>query len=298
MAAIPGGLGSGVVVKAPRCTGPSPYGLFSAFEPLRNVDPHWMAGGIEWEDYLCGPGTEAFIDNCPPGQELPVGFQKPEERNFDFCHADPFIVVGSYDCSTGGRPIGEAFEIARQRLLSWEQRQVEQVLWTGISANGDVNPSFANGNTTCGITPVDLAPAGSVDSVSAIAQLENALGDALPCEGVIHVPYGYAAYLIDHDLLVRVGNEYFTPTGYRVVLGQGYDGTGPGGNVPDPGTTWLFGTGPVIIARGDVIMVPNNISESVNRMVNDVTVRAERFYAVGFTCALFAIRANLSCACC
>lgn len=286
--------GTGILVKTPRCATPPKYGLLAAASPIRVDDSHWLASGIEWEDFLCTPGVVGFIDNCPPA----TGFTKPAERNNLFCHADPFVVVGSYDCSTGGRPVNEAFEIARQRLLSWEGRTVEEVLWTGISANGAVNPSFALGNDTCDISPIDLAPAGSVDAVSAIAQLENALGDVLPCEGVIHVPYGFAAYLIDHRLLERVGDEYFTPTGYRVVLGQGYPGTGPGGAIPDPGTTWLFGTGPLLLARSDIIMVPDQIDQAINRQVNNVTVRAERFYAVGFSCALFAIRVNLSCACC
>lgn len=286
--------GSGILVKTPRCITPPKYGLLATAAPINNIDDHWMASGIEWEDFLCTPGVTGFIDNCPPA----TGFTKPAERNNLFCHSDPFVVVGSYDCSTGGRPINEAFEIARQRLLSWEGRAVEEILWTGVGANGPVNPSFAFGNDTCDILPVDLAPGGSVDAVSAIAQLENALGDAIPCEGVLHVPYGFAAYLIDHRLLERVGDEYFTPTGYRVILGQGYTGTGPAGVLPDPGTTWLFGTGPLLLVRSNIMMVPEQVNESVNRMNNDVTVRAERFYAVGFSCALFAIRVNLSCACC
>lgn len=292
MALFPGN--RGILIRTPRCTTPPKYGLFSAADPLNISDAHWQASGIEWEDFLCGPGVTGFIDECPPA----TGFTKPAERNNQFCQADPFVVVGSYDCSTVGRPVNEAFEIARQRLLSWEQRTAEEVLWTGNSANGPVSPSFAFGNESCDILPEDLAPAGSVDAVSAIAQLENALGDRLACEGVIHVPYGFAAYLIDHRLLVSVGDEYFTPTGYRVVLGQGYTGTGPGGAIPDPGTTWLFGTGPMVIARSNVMMVPDNINEGVDRLINNVTVRAERFYAVGFTCALVAIRTNLSCACC
>lgn len=292
MALFPGN--RGILIKPPRCTSPTKYGLLSAYEPVFVSDGHWQASGIEWEDFLCTPGVTGFIDECPPA----TGFTKPAERNNLFCQAEPFVVVGSYDCSTVGRPIDEAFEIARQRLLSWEGRAVEEILWTGIGANGPISPSFAFGNDSCDIAPVDLAPGGSVDAVSAIAQLENALGDTLACEGVLHVPYGFAAYLIDHRLLERVGDEYFTPTGYRVVLGQGYPGSGPA-NVPaDPGTTWLFGTGPLILARSNVMMVPDGIAEGVNRSVNNVTVRAERFYAVGFSCALFAIRANLSCACC
>lgn len=285
--------GSGPVIKTPRCSTPPKYGLLSVTDLVTNVDPHFMASGFEWEDFLCTPGVVTFIDECPPA----TGFTKPAQRDTQFCHAEPFIAVGSYDCSTGGRPVNESFEIARQRLLAWEERQIEETLWTGIAANGAVNPSFANGNTTCGIVPEPLST-GPVDAVSAIALLENALGDRVPCEGVIHVPYGFAAYLIDHHLLERVGDEYFTPTGYRVVLGHGYTGSGPG-NVPAAaGTTWLYGTGSLIIARSNVIMTPEEVKEGINRVINNITVRAERFYAIGFACALVAVNVNLSCACC
>lgn len=286
--------GSGPLVKAPRCVTPPKFGLLSSVDAITNVDAHFGASGIEWEDFLCTPGITGFIENCPPAS----GFTKPKERNNMFCHADPFTVVGSYDCSTGGRPADEAFEIARLRLLAWEGRTVEEILWTGVSANGQINPSFANGNDTCEIEPVNLTPTGSVDAVSAIAQLENALGDTLACEGVIHVPYGFAAYLIDHRLLERIGDEYFTPTGYRVILGQGYPGSGPGNVAAAPGTTWLVGTGPLVLVRSNVMMVPNEVREGVNRMINDITVRAERYYSVGFTCSLYFVNVNLSCACC
>ena len=292
MALFPGN--RGILIKLPRCTVPSPYGILSAIDTVTPGDGHWQASGIEWEDFLCSPGVTGFIDECPPA----TGFTKPAERNAQFCQADPFVAVGSYECPPVGRPAGEAFEIARQRLLAWEQRTVEEVLWTGQSANGPVNPSFAFGNEACGIEPVDIVPGGSVDAVTAIAVLENALGDVLPCGGVIHVPYAYAAYLIDHRLLIERDGAWYTPTGYLVVLGQGYPGSGPGNVAAAPGTTWLFGTGPLILAKSNMIMVPEEVKEGVNRQINDITVRAERFYAVGFSCALFAVRANLSCACC
>lgn len=286
--------GSGILVDAPTCVGPRPYGLLSAVDPMEDVDLHWQASGIEWESFLCSPGVTGFVDNCPPADS----FNKPKQRENQFCQADPFVVVGSYDCSTVGRPAGEAFNIARQRLESWEQRTVEQVFWTGISANGPVNPSLSLGNDTCDIVPFDIVPGGSVDAVTAMAVLEDALSDIVPCGGVIHVPYAYAAYLIDHDMIKLRDGAYYTPTGMLVVLGQGYDGTGPGGVLPEAGTTWLYATGPVVLARGSVMMVPENLAEAVDRMVNDVTVRAERFYAVGYLCAAVAVRANLSCACC
>lgn len=283
----------GNIVKAPRCTETRKYGLLASVEPLRIVDPHFQATGITWEDFLCGPPASGFIDNCPPAQ-----YTKPLERSSSFCEAEPFVALGSYQCPPVGRNSGEAFEIARQRLLNWEGFQVEQILWTGLSANGPVNPSFAFGNTACDILPEDISPAGAIDPVGAIALLEERLGDVLACGGTIHVPYGILSYLQKHSLLVKDGNQYETTTGFKVVAGHGYPGSGPANVAAAAGETWIFGTGPLVLARGDVMMVPETIAESVDRLINNVEVRAERFYAVGFSCTLLALRVKLTCGCC
>lgn len=285
----------GFVVKSPKCSEPPRYGLLSVVDPITPGDPHWMAGGIEWEDDLCGDTTVSFIDECPPA----TGFTKPAERGLNFCHADPFIALGSFDCSTIGRDAGEAFEIARRRLLAWEGRQLERTLWTGVSANGPVTPSFAFGNPDCDILPEDVSPGGALDPITAFALLEERLGDEIACGGIIHVPYGIVSYLLNAQLLFNNGgNEYFSPTGFRVVAGHGYPGSGPANAPAAAGETWIYATGPIVVARSNMFFTPENLSEAVNRQINNVTVRAERFYAAGFSCSLLAVRVKLTCGCC
>lgn len=285
----------GFFVKTPTCDGPPKYSLLSSVSPLSTTDLHWAASGIEWEDFLCGEELEAFIDEC-----LPVtGFTKPAERNTQFCAADPFVAVGSYECPPVGRPAGEAFEIARKRLLVWESHQVEETLWTGAISNGTgtINPSFAFGNDECDIFPVDINPAGALDPVAALFAIEEALGDVVACGGTIHVPFGLLTYLARFNLLVLENGVYYTPTGNMVIGGHGYPGSGPA-NIPAvAGETWIFATGPIILVRSNVNMVPDVIKEAVNRSINNVTVRAERFYAVGFSCTVLAIRVRICAAC-
>jgi hypothetical protein len=288
----------GVVVQGPRPAAPLRYGLLDVVRPVTPSDPHWQVSGVEWEDFLC-TGLDTFTDICPPAS----GFTKTAVEDMFFCHADPFTVLGSYGCPPGGqvRRINEAFEIARQRLLNWESHDVEEVLWTGLVANGTVNPSLQAGNNTCGIETVDLTPGGGpTDPVGAIATLEDALTDVVPNGGVIHVPYGLAAYLAHFDLLQQCDcseDRYYTPAGNSYILGSGYPGTGPG-NVPAAeGTTWIYATGPVGVWRSNVYMVPDNISQAVDREINDLSVFAERVYAVGFSCAVFAINVSLTCTC-
>ena len=289
---------NGPLVRGPRPEESRRFGLLDVVTPQGVEDQHWMVGGINWEDFLCENNVQSFLDVCPPT----TGFTKPKSRETNFCHADPFQVIESFDCSVGGRArqytAGEAFEIARQRLLTWEEYSVEQTFWTGIAANGVVNPSLAFGNEECDIAPFDLTPlAGAVNPVAAIATLEDVMADILPNGGLIHVPYGLAAYLENFRLMEREGNRMYTPTGNGYVLGAGYPGTGPANVVADPGETWIFATGPVGVWRSDLYQTPTDLSESIDRSINDVTVYAERYYAVGFSCAVLAINVTLSCSC-
>lgn len=283
----------GFFVKPPKIAAVPRYGLLNVIEPITVTDPHAFAGGVTWEQDLC-TSVESLIDNCPPA----TGHTKSLERDLEFCSADPFVIKGSFTCSTVGKNPAEAFEIARRRLLAWESHELERVLWTGQSANGQINPSFAFGNDECDLLPEDLSPTGCQNVVSAIALLEDRLADVVPGGGIIHAPYGLAAYLAQSHLLERVGDVYYTPTGTPIIFGAGYDGTGPGGVAPDPGCTWLYATGPLGIWRSNIFMIPEDLKEGVRRNINNVEVYAERFYAIGFSCALFAVRATLSCACC
>lgn len=292
----------GFVVKSPSCDNPPEYSLLSSVTPLTITDPHWEASGIEWEDFLCGDNLEVFIDVCPTGVIPPSGvapsdFVKDAVRDTLFCAADPFVVEGSYNCPPVGRPAGEAFEIARKRLLVWESHDVEEAFWTGVVNSGDgpttINPSLAFGNDECDIVPVDIHAAGALDPVAAISALEAALGDIVSCGATIHIPYELLVYLARFHLVVEEGGKYYTPSGTLLVAGHGYPGTGPGNAAASAGEVWIFGTGPMIIVRSNIEMVPDNIGQAVDRNLNNVIVRAERLYAVGFSCVDLAVRVAL-----
>lgn len=280
----------GFLVKSPRCNEQPKYGLLSSIDLITPPDTsHWMASGLEWEDDLCGDGTVTFIDSCPE----PTGFTKPAQRNLNFPHADPFVALGSFDCSPIGRPSAEAFEIARRRLLAWEGRQAERTLWTGTASNGTVQPNFATGSTYAGITPVDINGAGALNPVEALAAMEEALGDLIACGAVIHIPERLVSFFASYHLLTEVDGVLYSPAGIKIIAGVGYPGTGPNNAAAAAGQLWMFGTGPLLGARSNVIMVPETTPEAVNRLINNITVRAERFYAIGFSCSLLAIRVNL-----
>lgn len=280
----------GLQVSPPKITGRD-YGLLSVVDPITPDDGHWE-GGITWDDFYC-IDVHSTVGFCP----IPVTGSTPKiaDRDFQSCCADPFIVYSSYDCPPVGTLTQDAFQIARNRLEIVEGTTIENVFWTGIAEDGEiVNPSLAFGNDTCGNAPIDLTPSGGpVGVIASIAVLESALGDCSPGVGVIHANYGIASLLVANRLMFERDNSWYTVTGQKVALGTGYPGTGPGNIPAAPGTTWIFATGPMIIMRSEVFLTPERYKEAVNHNLNNVTVYAERVYAVGWSCCLFAIRVSL-----
>lgn len=283
----------GFLVDGPQGLEKPCYGLFSVVPPGSIEDPHWMASGIEWETVLCNASSNGIIDECPPVS----GFTKNVERGLEFCHADPFVVYDGFECSPVGRNIDEAFEIARKRLTAWEQREVERVFWTGAGVNGTVNPSLASGNSECAISPVILGSGTQFSPAEAIYQFEQALADVVACGAVIHIPSGAEAFFVAQRLITMQDGVWVTSGGLQVVIGSGYPETGPSGAAPAAGATWLFATGPMVAVRSDVFVYSPDNNENINKSVNTIEVRAERFYAVGYSCANFALEMTLSCAC-
>lgn len=269
------------------------YGLLTVAEPVVPDNEHWIDDGILWNEDLCS-SIHSTVEDCP----IPVSGFAPmiQDRDFQSCQASPFRIYASYDCPPVGNTAQEAFSIAQKRLEIRENREVERVFWRGIAQDGKtVNPSLAFGNNTCGTLPVNLTPSGGpIGVVGSFAILESALGSCAPGSGVIHANYGLASFLIGSRLVFSgTENSWFTVTGQRLAIGAGYPGTGPGNIAAVPGSTWVFATGPMVIWRSEVFLTPERYREAVDRSLNKVTVYAERVYALGWSCCLFAIQVSL-----
>lgn len=280
----------GLMVPGPKTT-PNRYGLLTVAEPITPEDGHWE-GGITWDDNLCST-IHTSSEYCP----IPVTGVTPKITNRDSqtCCADPFLVYASYDCPPVGTQAGEAFSLAEERLRVKEERALERVFWTGITEDGfQINPSLSFGNSECGNAPINLTGLdGPVGVTASMAVLESALGDCAPGTGVIHANFGLASFLASSFLINQQGDSWYTVTGQRLAIGAGYPGTGPGNIAATTGTTWVFATGPVVVYRSEVFLTPERFREAMNARINSVQVYAERVYAVGWSCCLFAIQVNL-----
>jgi hypothetical protein len=281
---------NGLWVQGPRVR-PARYGLFSVAQPGDTSDPHWMAG-VSFEDTLCAD-IASTTAHC--GDTSPMPGPKDIDGGPLFRLVDPFTVYGSYACGTGGRKASDAFAIASARLAAREELGVERVFWTGVTNDEVLGSSLADGDAAAGLSVVDLTGASTLDPVTALDLLEEAMGACIPGAGVIHVPLRAASSLASQFLVVRDGDSIYTHTGQSVVFGSGYPGTGPANVAVAANEAWLFGTGQIMVWRGDTFLTPELPAQAVDKTLNDITVFAERTYAVGFSCCIFAVRMFLSC---
>lgn len=192
-----------------------------------------------------------------------------------------FAVTNGIQCLKVGLVDGRTR--AAKRLAMSEQQRVEYEVMTGRAGN---YPYLAGPQTTI----VD-GGTSTPDLVTGLGFLEQALGDVLGAQGLIHAPRYMAPVFADHWLteMSPGGRSRTTTSGTPVVFGAGYPPIGPDGVRPAAGDSWLYASGPVVIRRAPVI-VTETFSGTASTAGNVATILAERQYEVLVDCPLLAIK--------
>lgn len=290
--------GARQIVDAPAFT-PLPYGLWDAVEQRSPGDPHWQ-NGVTWVERC--PDAATTYDEClavtgtgGPPPEPPVKDATVDQR---FRGATPFTVVAEFDCTPVG--LNDAATVAADALDRVEQRQVEEAFWTG-EAGGQtvVFPHLAADAEVVDSNDMVLQPVAVVcsptsdplDPAEGLGVLEDCLSQCYAGQGLIHVSRAAEPTLAAWNLIEERDGALYTTSGNRVVVGGGYEGSGPDGTTPVAGTSWIYATGAAFGYRGDVrITAPN---ESIDRSTNTMRMIAERTYVLGFECCLLAVNLTL-----
>ncbi|MBA9005950.1 cupin [Thermomonospora cellulosilytica] len=267
---------------------PLPYGILGGCTTVLDVtDPHELLG-VEWMALGCCPVLDT--DWCPPeespGEESP-GAESPgaPPGGKHFCRplpeaAQPVTVYTGVECSTPGWSYEEAVAHVRAALELGEQQAVESAFWRYHLA-----PRAA-----------DLTPAaGAVSLAEGVAALEGCLAELYGGIGTLHVPAGAAALLGCCNLAHRDGASLRTLAGNCVIVGSGYSAvnSGPDGTPAPAGEVWLYASGPVVVRRGPIDVIPDRPGASIDRRYNDRRVLAERTYVPATTCTVCAIRVSV-----
>ncbi|MFF7143464.1 cupin [Streptomyces nodosus] len=261
---------------------PLPHGILTnTSTDVRDVTDEHELLGTEWLGLGCcpvnvwrDPCTDESLGDESPGQPPKKEFCRPIAE-----HADPITVYSGAECSTMGWTYAEARAHAEASLELGEQEAVEAGFWTNKLA----------------MTAQDLTPAeGPVNIAQGVAALEGCLAEQYGGVGTLHVPAGAAALLGCCNLAHRdpADGSLSTLAGNCIIIGAGYSAmnTGPGNLPADPGTAWLYVTGPVVVRRGPTVTIPDRPGASVNIRTNDLRVLVERSYVVATTCVVCAIQ--------
>lgn len=244
------------LVEAPAVV-PQPYGIFSVAEPRLATDDHWRLG-IKWQSQACSE-VKPTTGECIVPREEPL---TPDDYCFT-AEFDPFTVYAFDNDSIPGHTLEEHRAQAIQRLVNGEQKAVEEQVWTSIgSAFGPA---------------VDLS---AYDLRFGLGYVEQQVAANYSGTGVIHMNHLTATLL--WDALMIVGGRLQTLHGTPVIVGSGYD------LATDPLTRvgYIYGTGAMVIYRGDI----DTRETAINKAVNQVSYIAQRDYVVGWDCYEVAVK--------
>lgn len=149
---------------------------------------------------------------------------------------------------------------------------------------------FVPGNPYLGDSNCVILNAGAPTNLgNGLALLEEAIAETHR-GGVIHMTSGTASALSSRDggnALHQEGGKLYTVNGTLVIPDFGYTGAAPVGESASGTERWAYATGPVETLRtAQPILIPEELSQALDRLLNVVEYRAERYYVPFWDTAL------------
>lgn len=139
--------------------------------------------------------------------------------------------------------------------------------------------------------PTDLTPAGgAVTPTQGLALLEGHASWNYAGAPTIHAPRSVGSLLGQNNQIVRKGDAFYTFQGSPLASGGGYEqpNQGPTGAAPATGEKWVYASGGVSIARGELFS-----HTELNRDTNELVTLVERMYVAAVDCYTSAVRVKL-----
>lgn len=253
--------------------GPVPIAQpFRLLDVAQNADPndvHWQ-NGIQLY-----PFPEDLPDATAPC-DAGTSRVKGTGTSTDLPIFGPFEIYLAETCSSISVPNQEAYQRrAELALAATESYALEKQLVSGHYAS--TNPYLADANVS---KPFANVAQGKIEG---LAVLEDAIGQTAK-GGVIHAPPSIVtAWDAVGAELVEKGGILYTRRGTPIIVGDGYIGAHPdSAGAPASHTEWAWATGPVLYIHGELVMLPANVKEALDRDNNVITYRAERSAVVAW----------------
>lgn len=218
----------------------------------------WEDVGVQFVPIGCpnvrGVGEDACVQllwRAPEGFEAPVIFK-------------PFRVEETLQCSTiGGWSPQEINDWAVREARAAFSAALARQVWGGLFQ--PTNGFLMDGNAH-DVTTSDLSPVG------ALAAVEDALGQRLLGQGMVHVTPGMLVRLQANGGLRFIGDTFYTPSGNIVVADYGYYNTNQ--------QAYIYGS-------GIVNFVASGIPDSDDQVAVDFAHNQYVAYADGYALAWF-----------
>lgn len=187
-------------------------------------------------------------------------------------------------CSSATASSAGFSDRARLAFQARESFGVAQEFARGLAE--PLNPHLADSNAS-------LLNGGAIVTPDVgLSYLEDAIG-ATGQQGIIHLTPATAAAMNGsggYGVDMQAGQLLTTANGTPVAVDGGYIGAKPaaaGAGSPAAGTAWAFATGPILIYRNaNADVIPDEITQAMDRSDNTVTYRAERDYLVAWDTTL------------
>jgi hypothetical protein len=192
-----------------------------------------------------------------------------------------FQVYAGVGCESIGFDREDALAQATRVFLAKESVAVEQALMAQRFIASASNWA----------APTDVTPAaGAVSPKVGLALLEQAAGVTYAGAPTIHATRTIGALLVDTGGLTMEGNVLRSPLGSKVAAGAGYGiaNQSPAGAAAPTGESWMYATGEVSVARGELIT-----AWELDRSNNEVSVLIERPYIAMVDCFAAAVRVKV-----
>lgn len=242
------------------------------------LDVARLVDGDERERWLRGAWIEGFVpglantfDPCSTGSDR----QKEEtEGTVPGPMAGTFTVYKTSRCDS--RSVGPRSAAFEARLVASfeaiEAEAVERVFAT------------ADGHSTLGAFLTDanlelLASGAAVSPKEGLALLEEEIASH-GTGGIIHAAPATVAYWSGDYLVEERRGQLRTVGGNTLVVrGAGYIDAAGGSQ---PGEEYAWATGPIEYTRSEIVVVPADYAQALDRSINDVLFIAERSYLINW----------------
>jgi len=252
---------SGPIPRPPR------HSLLDTARIVTDNDVHWANGGPL---YSYSPSLPSVHDACLSGTfGLKVAGESPANPS-----VGAFTVYLNATCTSRG--ISEEEFVARA-VQVFEARESFAVEREFLTADVITSNASLQGSAT-------IVGGGAVSPKYGLALLEDEIGKTAQ-QGMLHAPPSIAS-LWSEAVYIEGQRLLTTATETPVAVGDGYIDVSRAGAGATGDNAYAWATGPIEIRRTDAKVVPDNISEALDRENNVVNFYVERDYLVSWDAEL------------